>query len=197
MRRSHCFPSLWGCGFLAAAGLAHAQVAGPVTPVTSTGATPYSAAIQKGDSAYVARDFDAAVSAYREELQKNPNGTGAHYRLGQAQLAKGDSAEAEASWQTALRFVANDAALKSKVLFALADLKERDKAYDDAIARWKAYQEHAQAQPNAKGIHLATAAERLKRLEEWKANTEASAAVKARIQKRLEEVDESLRKSSK
>jgi hypothetical protein len=87
--------------------------------------------------------------------------------------------------------------LKSKLLFALADLKERDKAYDDAITRWKSYQEHAQAQPNAKGLHPATAAERLKRLEEWKANAEASAAVKARIEKRLQEVDESLRKSSK
>jgi tetratricopeptide (TPR) repeat protein len=153
--------------------------------------------VQKGDSAYVARDFDTAITAYREELQKNPSGAGAHFRLGQAQLAKGNSTEAEASWQAALRFAGQDEALRSKLLFALADLKEREKAYDDAIARWKTYQEHAQAQPKAKGIHPATAAERLKRLEEWKANSEASAVVKARIEKRLQEVDESLRKSSK
>jgi TolA-binding protein len=169
----------------------------PATPAAAAGPNPYSALVQKGDSAYVARDFDTAIAAYREELQKNPSGAGAHFRLGQAQLAKGNSTEAEASWQTALRFAGQDETLKSKLLFALAELKEREKAYDDAIARWKTYQEHAQAQPNAKGIHPATAAERLKRLEEWKANSEASAAVKARIQKRLQEVDEALRKSSK
>jgi tetratricopeptide (TPR) repeat protein len=166
-------------------------------PTAPAGPNPYSPLVQKGDSAYLARDFDTAIAAYREELQKNPSTAGAHFRLGQAQLAKGNSTDAEASWQTALRFTGQDETLKSKLLFALADLKEREKAYDDAIVRWKAYQEHAQAQPNAKGLHPATAAERLKRLEEWKANREASAAVKARIEKRLQEVDESLRKSSK
>lgn len=197
MRRFPYVLGLLAISVLATTSRGHAQTPRPAVPQPSPAPSPYSEAIQKGDSAYLARDFDAAVTAYREELQKNPNAGGAHYRLGQAQLAKGNAAEAEASFQTALRFASQDPALKSKLLFALADLKERDKAYDDAIARWKAYQEHAQAQPSVKGIHPATAAERLKRIEEWKANAEASAAVKARIQKRLEEVDESLRKSSK
>jgi len=166
-------------------------------PAAAAGPSPYSALIQKGDSAYIARDFDAAIGAYRAEVQKNPSSAAAHFRLGQAELAKGDSAEAELSWQAALRFAAKDEALKSKVLFVLADLKERDKAYDEATARWKTYQEHAQTQPETKGTYPATATERLKRIEEWKKISEDASAVKARIEKRLKEGDEALRKSSK
>ncbi len=152
--------------------------------------------MQKGDSAYIARDFDGAIAAYRQEIEKNPNGALGHYRMGEAQLAKGNFAEAEQSWQTALRFAEKDQHLKSKILFVLADLKERQKAYDEAVERWKAYQQHAEATPDAKG-YPATAADRIKRADDWKKISADSAEVKARIEKRIKEADDSMRKSSK
>jgi len=152
--------------------------------------------VQKGDSAYVARDFEGAIAAYRQEIEKNPNAALGHYRLGETQLAKGDAAEAEQSWQTALRFTGTDERLKSKILFVLADLKERQKAYDEAVARWKDYQQQAQSQPDAKG-YPATPVDRIKRAEEWKKISADAAEVKARIEKRVKEADEVMRKSSK
>ena len=162
----------------------------------NVGPSPYSESVQKGDSAYVARDFDGAVSAYRLEIEKNPNAALGHYRLGEAQLAKGDAAEAEQSWQAALRFAGKDERLKSKILFVLADLKERQKAYDDAVGRWKDYQQHAQSQADAKG-YPATAVDRIKRADEWKKISADAAEVKARIEKRVKEADEAMKKSSK
>jgi tetratricopeptide (TPR) repeat protein len=160
------------------------------------GPSPYSTLIQKGDNAYLARDFDGAIALYRQEVQKNPNAALGHYRLGEAELAKGNFAEAEESWQTALRFAEKDAHLRGKILFVLADLKERQQAYDEGVERWKAYQQYAESQPAAMG-YPATAVERIKRADEWKQVSADAAAVKARIEKRIQEADDSMRKSSK
>lgn len=168
----------------------------PATPRPATGPSPYSAVVNKGDAAYVARDFDGAIAAYREELSKNPNSAIAHYRLGEAQLAKGDTKEAEQSWQNALRFADKDVKLRQKALFLLSDLRERLKYYDDAIAYWKQYSTELQAHPEVQG-YAGTAAERTKRIEEWKKISEDAAAVKERIKKREEEAFEALKKSSK
>jgi len=158
------------------------------------GPSPYSALVQKGDRAYLTRDYDAASAAYREEIQKNPNGALGHYRLGEVELAKGNFEEAEKSWQTALRVVGKDEATKGKLLLVLADLKERQKAYDEAVTRWKACAEQAQATSTG---YAATATERIKRADEWKKISADAAEVKARIEKRVHEADESMKKSSK
>lgn len=181
---------------------AAASVVAPAAPASAAapsnapkpGPSPYSALVQKGDRAYLTRDYDAAIVAYREEIQKNPNGALGHYRLGEAELAKGNFEEAEKSWQTALRVVGKDEGTKSKLLLVLADLKERQKAYDEAVARWKTCAEHAQTTGAG---YQATATERIKRAEEWKKISADAAEVKARIEKRVQEADESMKKSSK
>ena len=152
--------------------------------------------MQKGDAALRARDFDGAVAAYKQEIEKNPTAPFGHYRLGEAEVARGNLTEAEIAWQTALRFAGTDESMKSKILFVLADLKERQKANDEAVTRWKDYEQHARAQPAAKG-HPATAVERVKRAEEWKKVSADAAAVRDRIKKRIDEADASLRKTSK
>src|SRR5437868_12331084 len=62
------------------------------------GISPYMELILKGDHAYVARDFDGAIAAYREAIKTEPEKALAHYRVGAAQLAKGDQKEAEAAF---------------------------------------------------------------------------------------------------
>ena len=165
----------------------------PAAPARA-GASPYSEAVQKGDSLLIAHDYDGAIAAYRAEIDKNP--ALGHYRTGEAQLAKGNIAEAEAAWQTALKLVGTDDRLRGKLLFVLSDLKERQKANDDAITRWKEYEQHARTVADAKG-YPATAVERVKRNEEWKKISADAAEVRARIKKRIDEADESLRKTSK
>jgi tetratricopeptide (TPR) repeat protein len=159
------------------------------------GISPYLELINKGDRAYVARDFDGAIAAFREAIQALPQNALGHYRLGAAQLAKGDQKEAEAAFVNGLRFVGKDASLRGKLVFALADLRERQKNSDEAIGRWKEYAKNAEEAREAV-TYPATATERLARNEAWKQNIVDSAAVKERIAKRLKEADDAARKSA-
>jgi tetratricopeptide (TPR) repeat protein len=159
------------------------------------GVSPYTELIAKGDRAYVARDFDGAIAAYREAIQKEPQNALGHYRVGSAQLAKGDQKEAEAAWVAGMRFVGKDGTLKAKLIFVLADLRERQKNNDEAIGRWKEYSANAAAEKEAI-TYPASATERLARNEAWKKNVAESAEVKTRIEKRLKEADAAARKSA-
>ncbi|HXK18426.1 MAG TPA: tetratricopeptide repeat protein [Polyangiaceae bacterium] len=159
------------------------------------GISPYIELIIKGDHAYVARDFDGAIAAFREAIKAEPEKPLAHYRLGAAQLAKGDQKEAEAAFVNGLRFAGRDGSLKGKLIFALADLRERQKNNDEAIGRWKEYSKNAEDEKGAI-TYPATATERISRNEAWKKNAADSAEVKARIAKRLQEADAASRKSA-
>ncbi|MCC6216306.1 MAG: tetratricopeptide repeat protein [Polyangiaceae bacterium] len=150
------------------------------------GISPFWEHVKKGDSAYIARDFEGAIAAYRQAIAEEPQNAMGHYRIGEAHLKKGDLPEAEAAWVAGLRFVGGDAALKAKLLFVLADLRERQKAHDDAVDRWTAYATHVQEKPESKG-YPATAEERKKRVADWKKMLEEAKVVKERIAKRVEE----------
>jgi tetratricopeptide (TPR) repeat protein len=160
------------------------------------GISPFWEAVEKGDNAYLARDFDGAIASYREAIGADPKNALGHYRIGEAQLAKGDLKEAELAWAAALRFVGENAPLKAKIFFVLADLKERQKAYDDATSAWTSYGSHVSEHAEAKGFP-ATAGERKTRIETWKKMTQQYAEVRTRIEKRLKEADEAARKSAR
>jgi tetratricopeptide (TPR) repeat protein len=156
---------------------------------------PYMELIVKGDHAIVARDFDGAIAAYRQAIQKDPQNALGHYRVGGAQLLKGDQKEAEAAFVAALRFVGRDGTLKGKLIFALADLRERQKNNDEAIGRWKEYAKNSEEMKEAV-TYPGTATERVARNEGWKKLQAEAAEVKTRIEKRLKEADEASRKSA-
>lgn len=159
------------------------------------GISPYLEQINKGDRSYVARDFDGAIAAYREAIKSDPEKALGHYRVGAAQLAKGDQKEAEVEFVAGLRFVGHDGTLKAKLIFALADLRERQKNNDEAIGRWKEYSKNAEDEKEAI-TYPATATERVTRNETWKQLLVDGAAVKERIAKRLKEAEEAARKSA-
>jgi tetratricopeptide (TPR) repeat protein len=159
------------------------------------GISPYMEMIAKGDRSSVARDFEGAILAYREAIKLEPEKALGHYRVGSAQLAKGDQKEAEAAFVNGLRFVGKDGTLKAKLIFVLADLRERQKNNDEAIGRWKEYSKNAEDEKEAI-TYPATATERVARNEAWKKNVAESEEVKARIAKRLKEADEASRKSA-
>jgi tetratricopeptide (TPR) repeat protein len=156
---------------------------------------PYLDLIKSGDSAYLARNFDAALTAYRQAVEKEPENALGHYRLGQAQIAKGDLKEAETAYLAGLRHAGSNRALEAKLSFVLADLRERQKSYDEAALAWTKYEALAKKEPTVKSFPQ-TAAERKKRLTEYKRLVTEYAAVKARIEKRLKEADERSRKSA-
>ena len=163
-------------------------------PKGLSGISPMWEAISKGDSAVLARDYDAAIAAYREAITKSAQDPIAHYRMGEAELLKGDLKEAQAAYESALRFAGKDKALAAKILFRLADLNERAKSWDQALARWNAYSEFVKAAEGVK-TYPATADERRKRVTEWKQIQADSAAVKERIEKRAKEAEETAKKA--
>lgn len=151
-----------------------------------TGISPFWEAVNEGDRKFVARDYDAAIGAYRKAIEKEPQNALGHYRMGQAHVAKNDLKEAKASYQAALRYVGGDNNLKAKLLFVMADLHEREKQYDEAIKAWDEYAKFEQPETQ---VYTATAQDRKKRIETWKKLVEEYDAVKKRIAKRLAETD--------
>lgn len=159
------------------------------------GISPFWEAIKKGDDLYLARDYDGAIGAYKDAITKEPQNPLGHYRIGEAHLGKNDTQEAETSWVAALRFVGNDHPLKAKILFVLADLRERQKSYDDATDRWNAYAQFAQQQPAAKAFPK-TAEDRKGKIAGWTKLVSDYAAVKKRIETRLKEADAKAKKDA-
>ncbi|HYQ43391.1 MAG TPA: tetratricopeptide repeat protein [Polyangiaceae bacterium] len=170
------------------------------------GISPFMEAIKRGDAALLARDIEAAVVAYRDALAQEPENALAYYRIAEAQILKGDLKEAETALVAGLRaVVATNASLKAKLQFALADLRERQKAYDEASARWAEYEAFTTTATTAATAterkdslgFPASGAERKKVVEAWKKLSADSADVKARIEKGMKAADEAVRKSSK
>lgn len=159
------------------------------------GISPFWEHLKKGDNAYIARDFEAAIAAYRQAIAEEPQNALGHYRIGEAHLKKGDLQEAEAAWVAGLRFVGADAGLKAKLLFVLADLRERQKSFDDATDRWNAYAQFAQQQPAAKAFPK-SAEDRKGKIASWTKLVSDYAAVKKRIEARLKEADAKAKKDA-
>jgi tetratricopeptide (TPR) repeat protein len=164
-------------------------------PKGKTGISPFMELIVKGDRAFLARDFDLASATYREAIQIDPQNPLGQLRMGWVQLRKGDAKEAEAAFVTGLRFADKDAAIKAKLLFALAELEERQGKSDDAALHWKAYAKVGEENKETL-TYPATASERVLRNEAWKKTRNESIDVKARIERRLKEADEAARKSA-
>lgn len=152
------------------------------------GISPFWEAIKKGDDAFAARDIDGAKAQYQEAIKAEPQNPMGHYRLGEAELMKGNMADAEADWQSALRFSGQVPTLKAKVLFVLADLRERQRQLDQATTAWHAYADNAKATPTAKTFPE-TPPDRIKRIDDWKKLENDYAAVKERIKARLAEAE--------
>jgi tetratricopeptide (TPR) repeat protein len=182
-----------------------AQPAGSAEPAASkvrrdprgiTGISPFWEALKRGDSAYVARDYDGAIDAYTKALTKEPQNALGHYRVGEAHRAKGDLQQAERAWQAALRFAAGEPVLKAKVLFCLADLRERQKDLQAAKQGWNSYEAHLAGQSKPIG-YPKTPTERKERADAWVDLKEKYAAVRERIRKRLEEVERKRQQEAK
>ena len=179
-----------GLAVVLAAGVSAASAfAADPTPTVSK-------ALLDGDRAALARDFDGAVVRYRAVVSEDPRNALAHYRIGQAQTMKGDFTEAEQAYFAALRFSGTNDALRAKVLFCIADLRERQHAFDAAVDAWTEYEKQGVTAPDATP-HVATAAERKNRIAEWKKALAVAAEVKARTASRIREAEDLARKNAR
>ena len=174
-----------------------AATAGPrKDPEGKTGISPYNEQIAKGNGSFVARDLPGAVAAFQEAIKIDPDKMLGFYRLGEAMLESGKLEEAEAAWTTALGKKGTDD-LHAKVLFCMADLRERQKNWQVAKDAWNNYTGFLTSNAKANGFP-ATAIERQKMIDRRVKDEKDYAAVKERIVKReaerLKEAEENAKK---
>ncbi|AKT44047.1 tetratricopeptide repeat protein [Chondromyces crocatus] len=154
-------------------------------PAGQTGISPYMELIVKGQAAFVARDIPGAVTAFQDAIKLDPNNMLGFYRLGEAMLESGKPEESDSAWTTALG-KKGGADLHAKVLFCLADLRERQRNWPAAKEAWTAYTTFLTNNPKAHG-YPATAEERQKRIDQRIKDEKDYAAVRERIKQREEE----------
>lgn len=164
-------------------------------PNNVQGISPFMEKIAKAGKLIVARDFAGAIAAFRDAITedvKNPLG---HFLLGEAQIIKGDLPEAEASWKTALANVGGDDSLRAKILFGMADLRERQGKMDEAKTAWADYGKFAAEHAKAKA-YPATAGERQKVIDVHADIATKYGEVKARIASREKELKDKQQKDA-
>jgi tetratricopeptide (TPR) repeat protein len=113
-------------------------------PNNVTAISQFMETVSKGNEKYNAKDYPAAVDVYKKAIQLNPRHPLGSYLLGEAYLALGNLAEAEAAFKVAEELTdPKFAVVRSHVLFAVADVYERQKKWELARTAWQAYAEHA------------------------------------------------------
>jgi len=99
-------------------------------------------ATKDGSAKYIAKDVAGAIEAFQKATQLEPRNPLGYYFLGEAHLGNHDLAQAESAWLHAMQ-VADQGSLglKVKIFYVIADLRERQKRWDDAKAAWQQYGE--------------------------------------------------------
>jgi tetratricopeptide (TPR) repeat protein len=135
----------------------------------------------QGNAKYASRDFEGAAALYRKAIQLDPPNPLGHYLLGESLLAQNNITEAEATW-TRASMLSNEKnpALRARILFVVADLKERQKKWDDAKSAWQVYLEWANKFPNA-GAFPTSATSRQQAIDTMTKQDKAYDVVRQRI----------------
>jgi tetratricopeptide (TPR) repeat protein len=181
--RAGARPLRWLSAIVLVAGLggslASARAAGPA-PGPAPNRADFAKACAQGNRQYAARDFAAAINTYQGAIAIRPQDPLGYLLLGEAQLAAGQPAEAEAAWTRASAASASDAAMHGRVLFVLADLAERGKNWAEAKVRWTAYRTWAE-QSRAAQTFVASADARIQAIDRALAQDKDYEAVRQRI----------------
>ncbi len=149
-------------------------------PDNKTAISKYNDTILKGNGKYLARDFPAALDIYRGAIPLAPKNALGHYVVAETQIAAGNLPEAEASLaQAEANSDEKNAALRVKILFLQADVKERLKRWDEAKTAWQLYSDYAAKHA---GLGFApSAASRVQAIDDMLKQEKAYVAVRERI----------------
>lgn len=152
-------------------------------PENKTHISKFMETIVEGNAKFVSRDFPGAIEVYRRAIQLQPTNAFGHYMLGEAQSASGNLPEAQASWEQADSVGDKTPSVKVKVLFCLADLKERLKKWDDAKTAWQRYKQFiADHAKDTSVIGFVTSADaRIQAIDEAQKQDKAYEIVRTRI----------------
>lgn len=154
-------------------------------PENKKGISPYMELVVKGEAAFVARDIPGATTAFQDAIKADADQMLGFYRLGEAEIESGKLEDAEKTFEAGLSKRGPDD-LKAKVMFSVADLKERQHKWQAAKDAWASYAAFLQGNAKVKG-YPATATERMKQADRRLKDEADYGKVKERIAKRLAE----------
>ena len=150
-------------------------------PDNKTALAEWMARCIQGNSKLLGHDLPGAIDLYRQAIQLAPKRPLPHYLLGEAQLDAGNLAEAEAALNDAEQASDDrDADVRGKILFVLADIKEREKKWDDAKGAWKTYADYAAKHADA-GMTPATPTARIQAIDDMLKQDKVYDVVRQRI----------------
>lgn len=181
------------------------------------GISPFWERLRQGDRAFLVRDYATALEHYRAAAILDPRSSEGHLRMAEAQIVQGQLADGRESLLAARRFAVSGSGAEARALFLLADLAEREGHLDEAAKTWRAYLDLAAPVSEGNGgtpapsaaaptggkrsgiggaprvavpLHVATAKQRLERIEARKKALEEYAPVRERMAKGLEEAEQ-------
>lgn len=111
-------------------------------PNNITGLSEAVEIVSQGNKKFEDKDVQGAIDAYRRAIALAPKNPLGHYFLGVGLLAAGNPQEAEISFNQAVSVGESNPGVKARALFALADLKERQKKWEEAKAAWQTYADY-------------------------------------------------------
>ena len=166
------------------------------------GLSPFWEEVQKGDAAFIARDWVAAQTFYKAAIKKSPHNPQGHLRMAEFSLNQGELDEAQTFATAALRFSAEDLRAKADASFLISEIREAQNQMQEALVSWRSYKSLGlQLPPNpqtqGKGpqpvrVYLPTADARIAAIETVQKMDAEYAAVRQRIQKGLDEAEKAI-----
>jgi tetratricopeptide (TPR) repeat protein len=150
-------------------------------PDNRTGLAEWMERCVQGNAKYLAKDVPGAIDLYKQAIQLAPKKPLPHYLLAEAYLAGGDFPNAEPALQTALDSSDDrDPNVRGKILFLTADMKEREKKWDEAKTAWQAYGEYSAKHGDA-GMTPTTPPARIQAIDDMIKQDKAYEIVRQRI----------------
>jgi tetratricopeptide (TPR) repeat protein len=137
--------------------------------------------LKDGTTKYLAKDIPGAIEAFQAATELEPRNPLGFYYLGEAHVGNKDLPQAEAAWLKATQVAdQGPAGLKVKIFFVMADLRERQKQWDDAKAAWQQYADLLSTVPNG-STYPQVSAERIASIEAMQKQDKAYEIVRKRI----------------
>jgi tetratricopeptide (TPR) repeat protein len=161
--------------------LAADSSAGKPAGAALSGQAAFIDVVNQGSVKYVGKEIPAAIDFFRKATQLQPGNPLGYYLLGEALLGSGSLPDAEAAWLQGEQVAASGPpSVHAKLLFVIADLRERQGRWTDAKAAWKRYADFA-AQNTDAGVFPASAEARIRDIEAMQKQNRDYVIVRKRI----------------
>ncbi len=161
---------------------------GPATALAQTPPRtppPFEQSLHRGATAFLQHDYDGAMTAFREAVQRDPRSPVPWLRMAAVSRARNEAATALGNYREALRLAIESSADadRARALVGIAELNEAQGLWREAIGAWGVVAEFADAHANL--VSAAVPRARLEAIRRRESLDRENAPVRERIAERL------------